>query len=329
MALLEVRNLKLHYRTDRGAVRAVDGATFSVEEGQALGVVGESGSGKSSLALALLRVLPRNVQLYEGSVRMEGVDVMSLRAEEFRQTFRWKKMSMVFQGAMHALNPVLRVGHQVAEPLLIDGGMPKSQAYERVHELMEKVGLASEVFQRYPHELSGGMKQRVVTAMALVQYPKLVVLDEPTSALDVSIQAQITNLLKQLKQALGLSFIFITHDIALASDVCDQLAVIYGGQVVELGSIEEVLANPQHPYTEKLLASLPRLQSDAPPEFIPGQPPDLVNPPEGCRFHPRCPYAFEPCAHRQPAYFATGLGHWSRCWLREGEEAGGPASSLG
>ena len=167
--------------------------------------------------------------------------------------------------------------------------MSKSQAYERVHELLEKVGLPGEVFQRYPHELSGGMKQRVVTAMALVQYPKLVVLDEPTSALDVSIQAQITNLLKQLKQELGLSFIFITHDIALASDVCDQLAVIYGGQVVELGSIEEVLANPQHPYTEKLLASLPRLQSDAPPEFIPGQPPDLVEPPGGCRFHPRVP----------------------------------------
>ena len=317
MALLEVQDLRLHYRTDRGPVRAVDGATFSVEEGQALGVVGESGSGKSSLALALLRTLPRNVQLYEGAVRMEGVDVMSLRAEEFRQTFRWKKMSMVFQGAMHALNPVLRVGHQIAEPLLIDGGMPKSQAYERVHELLEKVGLPGEVFQRYPHELSGGMKQRVVTAMALVQYPKLVVLDEPTSALDVSIQAQITNLLKQLKQELGLSFIFITHDIALASDVCDQLAVIYGGQVVELGSIEEVLANPQHPYTEKLLASLPRLQSDAPPEFIPGQPPDLVSPPEGCRFHPRCAYAFEPCSHREPAYFVTGPGHRSRCWLRE------------
>ena len=317
MALLEVQDLKLHYRTDRGPVRAVDGATFSVEEGQALGVVGESGSGKSSLALALLRVLPRNVQLYEGSVRMEGVDVMSLRAEEFRQTFRWKKMSMVFQGAMHALNPVLRVGHQVAEPLLIDGGMPKRKVYERVHELLEKVGLPGEVFQRYPHELSGGMKQRVVIAMALVQYPKLVVLDEPTSALDVSIQAQITNLLKQLKQELGLSFIFITHDIALASDVCDHLAVIYGGQVVELGSIEEVLANPQHPYTEKLLASLPRLQSDDPPEFIPGQPPDLVSPPKGCRFHPRCPYAFEPCSHREPSYFATGPGHWSRCWLRE------------
>ena len=318
MALLEVQDLRLHYRTDRGPVRAVDGANFSVEEGQALGVVGESGSGKSSLALALLRTLPRNVQLYEGSVRMEGVDVMSLRAEEFRQTYRWKKMSMVFQGAMHALNPVLRVGHQVAEPLLIDGGMPKNQAYERVHELLEKVGLPGEVFQRYPHELSGGMKQRVVTAMALVQYPKLVVLDEPTSALDVSIQAQITNLLKQLKQELGLSFIFITHDIALASDVCDHLAVIYGGQVVELGSMEEVLSTPQHPYTEKLLASLPRLRSDAPPEFIPGQPPDLVDPPAGCRFHPRCPYTFEPCSHREPAYFATGPRHWSRCWLREG-----------
>ena len=317
MALLEVSDLKLYYSTDRGPVHAVDGASFSVEEGEALGVVGESGSGKSSLALALLRVLPANINLYGGSVLVEGTDVMDLSNEEFRRQFRWKKLSMVFQGAMNAMNPVLRVGHQIAEPMLVDGAVSKQEAYGKVEELLEMVGLAREVFQRYPHELSGGMKQRAIIAMALVQDPRLVVLDEPTSALDVSIQAQITNLLKRLKRQLGLSLIFITHDIALASDVCDRLAVVYGGQIVELGGIEQVLERPQHPYTEKLLASLPRLRSDVRPEFIPGSPPELVNPPPGCRFQPRCPYAFEQCS-QDPPLFDVGPAHTARCWLRQG-----------
>ncbi len=317
MALLEVSDLRLYYSTDRGPVHAVDGASFSVEEGEALGVVGESGSGKSSLALALLRVLPANINQYGGSVLVEGTDVMGLSNEEFRRQFRWRKLSMVFQGAMNAMNPVLRVGHQIAEPMLVDGAVSKQEAYGKVEELLDMVGLSREVFQCYPHELSGGMKQRAIIAMALVQDPRLVVLDEPTSALDVSIQAQITNLLKRLKRQLGLSLIFITHDIALASDVCDRLAVVYGGQIVELGGIEQVLERPQHPYTEKLLASQPRLRSDVRPEFIPGSPPELVNPPPGCRFQPRCPHAFEQCS-QDPPLFGVGNAHTARCWLRQG-----------
>ena len=187
----------------------------------------------------------------------------------------------------------------------------------KVQGLLERVGLSPEVAQRYPHELSGGMKQRVVIAMALVQDPTLVILDEPTSALDVSVQAQIMNLLKQLRAELGLSLIFITHDIALVSDICDRIAVVYGGQVVEQGGIEEVLAGPQHPYTKKLLASLPRLHSDVQPEFIPGTPPDLADPPPGCRFQPRCTYAFDRCAE-DPPLLPVGPGHAARCWLRVG-----------
>ena len=319
MSLLEVQELKLHYSTPRGPVRAVDGASFTMEEGEALGMVGESGSGKSSLAMALLRMLPANVALYQGSVRMEGTEVMGLSDEEFRRGFRWKKLSMAFQGAMNAMNPVLRVGNQIGETLLLDGALSKREVRRKVEGLLERVGLPTTVFQRYPHELSGGMKQRAVIAMALIQDPTLVILDEPTSALDVSVQAQITNLLKRLQRELGLSLIFITHDIALASDICDRIAVVYGGQVVELGSMEEVLLRPQHPYTEKLLASLPRLHSDTAPEFIPGTPPDLVEPSTGCRFHPRCPYAFERCAAQEPPLLEVGPGHTARCWLREGD----------
>ena len=316
MPLLEVGDLRLYYTTPRGDVHAVDGASFAMEPGEALGIVGESGSGKTSLAAALIRMLPANVARYEGSVLMDGADLMTLSNEEFRRVVRWKKLSMAFQGAMNALNPVLRVGSQIGETALLEG-VPKSEVQRKVRGLLERVGLPPEVAQRYPHELSGGMKQRVVIAMALVQDPALVILDEPTSALDVSVQAQIMNLLKQLRAELGLSLIFITHDIALVSDICDRIAVVYGGQVVEQGGIEEVLASPQHPYTEKLLASLPRLHSDVQPEFIPGTPPDLADPPPGCRFQPRCTYAFDRCAE-DPPLLPVGPGHAARCWLRVG-----------
>lgn len=317
MAFLEVTDLKLAYRTDRGLVKAVDGTTFSLEAGQALGLVGESGSGKSSLALALMRLLPRNAEPLEGSMTIDGDEVLSLPEEQFRRRYRGTVISMGFQGAMNSLNPVMRVGHQIAEALLAEGGIKKPAAYAKVREMLELVGLTEEIFGRYPHELSGGMKQRVVIAMALVQEPKLVILDEPTSALDVSVQAQIMNLLKRLKRELGLSLIFITHDIALASDVCDHVAVIYGGRVVEFGDIEGILLRPSHPYTEKLLASMPELHSEVKPEFIPGAPPDLVEPPPGCRFSPRCTYATDICFTDDPPPFTVEEGHIACCWLRE------------
>ena len=328
MAFLEVTDLKLSYRTDRGLVRAVDGASFALEAGQALGLVGESGSGKSSLALALMRLLPRNAEQLEGSVVLDGEDVLELSEDQFRRRYRGTVISMGFQGAMNSLNPVMRVGHQIAEPLLVVKGVKKQDAYAKVREMMEMVGLTEEVFGRYPHELSGGMKQRVVIAMALVQEPKLVILDEPTSALDVSVQAQIMNLLKRLKRELGLSLIFITHDIALASDVCDHVAVIYGGKIVEIGDIEGVLLRPSHPYTEKLLASMPKLHAEAKPEFIPGAPPDLVEPPPGCRFSPRCPVAIDICFTDDPPPFMVEDSHLARCWLRHPDASGLDSSSL-
>ena len=317
MAILEVKDLHLSYRTDRGLVRAVNGTSFTLDAGQALGLVGESGSGKSSLALSLMRLLPRNADQLEGSVVLDGKDILSLSEEEFRRRYRGSIISMAFQGAMNSLNPVMRIGHQIAEALLVDGAFNKSKAYPKAREMLELVGLTREIFNRYPHELSGGMKQRVVIAMALVQNPKLVILDEPTSALDVSVQAQIMNLLKQLKRDLGLSLIFITHDIALASDVCDYLVVVYGGRVVEFGDIESVLLRPSHPYTEKLLASIPKLHTEVKPEFIPGAPPDLTKPASGCAFSPRCSLAIDLCFTDDPPPFTVEDGHTACCWLRK------------
>lgn len=317
MSLLEVRDLRMHYATREAVVRAVDGVTFDLERGQALGIVGESGSGKTSLSLALMRLLPRNATGYSGDVTLEGDSITALPDDEFRQTVRWKRMSMVFQGAMNSFNPVLKVGHQVAEPYLQANRGSKGPAQERTLELFDLVRLPGEVVNRYPHELSGGMKQRVMIAMSLILNPSLVILDEPTSALDVSIQAQMMNLLKDLKRDLGISFIFITHDIALASDLCDRIAVMYGGQIVELGSSEDVFISPRHPYTQRLLDSIPRLSSEEAPVFISGAPPDLTTPSTGCRFSPRCPFAFETCDDRVPPAFTAREGHEARCWLLE------------
>ena len=323
MPLLEIDNLHLHYSAGERIVRAVDGVSFTIpERGVAVGVVGESGSGKTSLATALMRLLPKNVARFDGVIRLNGQDIMALSAEEYRRQVRWQKIAMVFQGAMSILNPVLKVGVQVAEPLLLDNRMEKKAAYKKVEGLLERVGLSAGIFNRYPHELSGGQKQRVVIATALVLDPDLLILDEPTSALDVSIQAQIMNLLKDLKEDPGISMIFITHDIGLASDLCDQIAVAYAGQHLEFGSAERVLVEPEHPYTQLLLASLPRLHSVERPKPMPGTPPDLTNVPPGCRFHPRCPYCFEPCQTELPPPMLLADGGHARCWLIDQSVAG-------
>jgi len=300
-------------------VRAVDGVSFRIEgPGEALGVVGESGSGKTSLASAIMRLLPDNVARFDDQVLFEGRDLMALPLERFRREVRWRIIALVAQGAMHTLNPVLRVGFQVAERLLLEPNVKKAEALRRAEALLERAGLPQEVAQRYPHELSGGMKQRVGIAMALVMEPRILILDEPTSALDVSVQAQVMNLLKRLKREAGLAMLFITHDIALASDLCDRIVVAYGGEHVEWGSADDVIPRPQHPYTQKLIGSIPRLRGEAQPEFLHGAPPDLVEPPPGCRFHPRCPRAFAPCAQRSPPAFRVGEGQYARCWLYEG-----------
>jgi oligopeptide/dipeptide ABC transporter ATP-binding protein len=323
MALLEISDLHLYYSSGGRVVRAVDGISFGIERrGEAVGVVGESGSGKTSLATALMRLLPKNVARFDGSIRLNGQELIALSDEEYRKQIRWSRIAMVFQGAMSVLNPVLKVGHQVAEPLLLDGRMQKKAAYAKVEGLLERVGLSREIFNRYPHELSGGQKQRVVIATALVLDPDLLILDEPTSALDVSVQAQIMNLLKDLKEDPGISMIFITHDIGLASDLCDQIAVAYAGQHVEFGPAERVLVAPRNPYTRLLLASLPRLYERERPRPMPGEPPDLTNPPAGCRFHPRCPSCFEPCPTEMPPEIAISDGGHSRCWLNDPLVAG-------
>ena len=315
-ALLEVDDLRLHYAGERGEVRAVDGVSFSVKPGETLAIVGESGSGKTSLALALLRLLPRNTALYNGTVTLAGEPLMDLDDGQFRERVRWRQISMVFQGATESMNPVFKVGHQVAEPLTARGGVAKQQAYAVARDYLELVKLPPETFDRYPHELSGGMKQRAVIATALVMEPSLIILDEPTSALDVGIQAQIMNLFKRLKHDLRLASLFITHDIALASDLADRIAVMYAGEIVEIGSSEDVLTAPAHPYTQKLLAAIPRLRSDNPLEFIAGAPPDLTDPPAGCRFHPRCPFAFDRCREASPPPLPTSTGNaTARCWL--------------
>jgi peptide/nickel transport system ATP-binding protein len=312
--LLEVDGLRLYFKTLRGDVKAVDDVSFKLGRGKTLGIVGESGCGKSSTANAIVRNLPRNVSRYEGRIFLEDVDLMLLNDVEFRSKIRWRRISMVFQGAMNSLNPVLKVGFQVAEPLIIHKGLSREEALKNVEELFRLVGLSPDIVNRYPHELSGGMRQRAIIAMALTLNPDIVILDEPTSALDVSIQAQIMNLLKSLKRRLGISMIFITHDIALASDICDEFGVMYAGEIVELGSAEELLLSPKHPYTQKLLSSIPRLHSDKTPEFIPGSPPDLVNPPSGCRFHPRCPYIMDKCSSENPPKTLVD-GSFVKCWL--------------
>jgi peptide/nickel transport system ATP-binding protein len=316
--LLVVRDLFLHFSTRRGIVRAVDGVSFSVRKGETLAIVGESGSGKSSTALGIIRILPRNVARYTGSVVFDGMELMRMGEEEFRTKVRVGGISMVFQGAMNSLNPVLRVGFQVAESLVVNLRVPKEEALQRAEEALELVGLNRSVAQRYPHELSGGMKQRALIAMALITNPKLVILDEPTSALDVMTQANIMNLLKRLKRELGLTYIFITHDLALASELADRVAVMYGGRIAELGPADEVYPRPKHPYTKLLIESVPFLRYDRPPTFIPGSPPDLIDPPSGCRFHPRCPYFMKgKCEVQEPPMFKADGDHWASCWLLE------------
>ncbi|RLE87662.1 MAG: ABC transporter ATP-binding protein [Thermoprotei archaeon] len=313
--LMEVRGLRLYYSTRKGVVKAVDNVSFQLMEGETLAVVGESGCGKSSMAKAIIRLLPRNVHTYDGSIIFEGRDIMKLDEETFRREVRWRKISMVFQGAMNSLNPVLKVGFQVGEPLMIYDGLSKEEAIARARKMLRMVGIHEAFADRYPFELSGGMKQRAVIAMALITNPRLVILDEPTSALDVITQANIMNMLKRVRDEYGLSYIFITHDIALSSELADKVAVMYAGQIVEVADAEIFYREPSHPYAQKLMASVPTLRTDKKLEFIPGAPPSLLEPPPGCRFHPRCPYAMDICRREEPPVIDLGGGHKVKCWL--------------
>ncbi|MEM1608865.1 MAG: ABC transporter ATP-binding protein, partial [Ignisphaera sp.] len=297
--VLSVRDLRIYYFTSRGAVRAVDGVSFDVGEGDVLGVAGESGSGKSTLGFGIMGLVPPPGRIVGGSIVLDGIDLTKLSEDELRK-IRWSKVSMVFQGALNVLNPVVRVGDQMAEVLVIHKGLSKDEAMKIVEEHLKLVGLPPDVARRYPHELSGGMKQRVVIAMALLLRPRLVIADEPTTALDVVIQAQIMNLLKRIREEEKVSMIFITHDLSLIAEIANKVAVMYAGKIVEMGSSDDVYSQPLHPYTQGLLNSIPSIRRRKGLSWIPGSPPDLRNPPQGCRFHPRCPYAMDICRREEP-----------------------------
>lgn len=313
--LLRLEELVLHFSTTQGVVQAVDGVNFELDSNRAVVVLGESGCGKSTLAKAILRLLPRNVAAYSGRIFLGGSDVMKLDEEEFRLNVRWAAISMVPQAAMNALNPVVRVGDQVAEPALVHLGVDKEGSISLVKKMFQHVGVPEDFISRYPFELSGGMRQRVAIAMALVTSPNLIILDEPTSALDVLTQANIFNVLKRLKKELGISFILITHDIATSSELADEVAVMYAGQIVEVSDAHRFFTGPLHPYSQKLMASVPRLHGSKEPEFITGRPPSLINLPKGCRFADRCPARFAKCVEDPPVFEKDGRK--VKCWLYE------------
>ncbi len=313
--LLEVEGLVMHYRTKEGDVSAVDDVTFTLHQGEALGLVGESGCGKTSIAMSLLRLLGTNAVIKEGEILLNGKDLVPLSDREMR-SHRWRDISMVFQGAMNAWNPVYKVGDQIVEAMRThfpDITIP--EAKERIVELFNLVGLTPEMMDRYPHEFSGGMRQRAIIAMALSCDPQLIIADEPTTALDVIVQDRILKQLKEIQQDLGMSIIYISHDIAVIAEVSDRIAVMYAGKIVELGPTEEVFARPKHPYSWLLLSSTPSIKGArrklAPLE---GEPPNLLNPPPACRFHPRCPFATEKCWTEEPPLEEVAPRHFTACW---------------
>jgi oligopeptide/dipeptide ABC transporter ATP-binding protein len=298
--LLVVENLRTHFDLDGDTVRAVDGVSFTLRQGEALGIAGESGCGKTTTALSLVRLLPSNARIVEGSIRYYGIDLVPKSAEALRR-YRWREISIVFQGAMNALNPVQRLRDQLAEPLTERLGLSDRAARTKAGELLELVGIPRKRGGAYPHELSGGMRQRAMIAMALACDPAIVIGDEPTTALDVMVQAQILELLERLRRDLGLSLVLITHDLSVIAETCDRILVMYAGMVAEEGLVSEVFRSPRHPYTQKLLAAFPNIQADRRTlDVIPGAPPDLRHPPPGCRFAPRCPAAMAVCTEVIP-----------------------------
>lgn len=314
---LEVRNLQLHYFTSRGAVRALDDISFDLYKGETLGVVGESGCGKTTLGTALLNMPTPPGKIIGGNIIMGGQDLLTLNENQYRRDVRWEKIAMVFQGAMNCLTPVYTIHKQMMETIQYHRDMEKEEAEERIRKYINLVGLSDDVLRRYPHELSGGMKQRIVIATGLFLEPSVVICDEPTTALDVVVQAQIINLLKELKKELGLSFIFITHDLATEAEVADRILVMYAGKIAEIGSNEEIFgaAGPLHPYTKKLLVATPRLHEKVDKlAFIPGVPPDLLDPPTGCRFYPRCTEVMPKCSLEEPPIKEVAPGHKVACW---------------
>ena len=312
MTLLSINGLFSRYSSSNGSVYAVHDVDFELDSGESIGIAGESACGKSTLGLSLIRMIFGGSS--SGKIIFDGDSILDLSESEFDDKFRWKKISMIFQGAMNSLDPVFTIQQQFIEILKQHGFDGNSD--ELILDSITSVNLDTNVLKKYPHELSGGMKQRVIIAMALILKPKFVIADEPTTALDVLIQAQIINLLKKLKKD-GMSFMLITHDLAVLSEIADKIGIMYGGQMVEFGSSREIYKNPKHPYTQGLLESIPTLKGGT-PKYIPGTPPSLLNPPSECRFIDRCPLAIEKCK-KLPPKFKTDTGY-VRCWLYEDDK---------
>ena len=318
--ILEIKNMHTWFHMDSGVVKSVDGVDIELKEGSTLGIVGESGSGKSVTALSVMGLLMGTTgKIEKGEILLDGRDIVHIGNEE-RRKLRGSKISMIFQEPMTSLNPVMKIGDQIMEAILMHQKVSKKEAEEKAIEMLRMTGLprVEKMMKEYPFQLSGGQRQRVMIAMALVCKPEILIADEPTTALDVTIQAQILDLMNQLKKETGTSILFITHDLGVVAEVCDDVAVMYCGRVVERGDVKTIFANPSHPYTKGLLGSIPRL-GDAGKELksIPGNVPNPKYMPKGCKFEPRCPYASEKCREEEPGFFQIEEGHISRCWLCE------------
>jgi peptide/nickel transport system ATP-binding protein len=323
--LIEVNDVKTYFKTDRGLARAVDGVTFSLERGKTIGIVGESGSGKSVLSRSIMGLLPRNV-VRDGSIKFEGIEIGDASAETMR-SFWGTQMAMVFQDPMTSLNPVMRIGYQITESVRYHLDVTKDYANETALALLQSVGIpeAPRRMREYPHQLSGGMRQRVMIAIALACGPKLLFADEPTTALDVTVQAQILDLLQAQQRERFMAMVLVTHDLGVVAGRADDIAVMYAGRIVEKAPTRTLFSNMKHPYTEALLKSIPKLSqpSHTRLDAISGRPPDLVNPPPGCKFAPRCPYAQPQCVTEEPPLTeADAFGHQFRCHFPVGTDAG-------
>jgi peptide/nickel transport system ATP-binding protein len=322
MSVLAVRDLAIEYFTTGGGVPAVRGVDMQIDAGEVLGLAGESGCGKSTIAGAILRLLPPRTKV-TGAIELDGEDVLGMKPGRLRAV-RWTGASIVFQGAMHSLNPVRRVGQQIAEPIVVHGQAREREARVRAGALLEQVGLPTRRLDDYPHELSGGQKQRVMIAMALACNPSLMIADEPTTALDVMVQGQVLKLLKELQMDLGLAMLFITHDLSVLVEVSDRLAVMYAGKIVEEGPAKQVFADPQHPYTKALSAAFPAIGDQSfrrHPSGLGGDPPDPQDIPSGCSFNPRCPSVMEKCKVTEPSLFRAEAGRRAACFIVEDSNA--------
>jgi peptide/nickel transport system ATP-binding protein len=314
--LLKVEDLAVHY-IGRKTVRALEEVSIEVRKGEIMGVVGESGSGKTTLGLSILKLLPPNGRIVNGRIYLDDLDITSMTEEKMRE-IRGKQISMVFQDPMTSLDPLMSIGDQITETITTHEKIPKREAEEKALSLLEAVGISGDRFKDFPHQLSGGMRQRVMIAMALSLNPKLIVADEPTTALDVIVQDQIMDLFRSLRERFGVAFMLISHDLSLELEVADRIAVMYGGWLMELSESNKIAEDPLSPYTKELLAAIPNIElEDQKLRFIPGNPPDLSNPPSGCRFHPRCPSRMDICSEKEPPISNIG-GRVVRCWLYGG-----------